>query len=536
MAKDGRLAFPIACAFAGALFTALWLPSARGAAPDDDTDQAIAATLAVQIALQQGREHMLNGRHKAAIDVLEAQVARINGNREYLRVLRDAYRAYIQELRASKRDADARAYIRRLEILDPPSKSDMPKAAIIGVKAVASEEPKSDRVVRAEKGDDPFREENFRRRNAQSLIDQAEKDYAAKRFDAALKAYDQAYQADPAALTECQERWAYCKLSRVFLQLKNPPANGLAYADLHEEVRAAMNLARANPQFLDFAKDLLAQIDERRNCRPVAKETGTESAVRHLNKTPDGWQVAETANFRILHNQSRETAEEVARVAERTRAEMQKKWFGESGETWRPLCEIHLYATAQEYAKLTRESATSPGHSTIRCEGTRVTSRQIHLHCDDPNLLAAVLPHEATHVVLAGQFGDKPLPRWADEGMAVLTEPREMVDRYLGRVPEFARERQLFPLRELLQQEDWPDVRRITPFYAQSVSVVGFLSEKNGPQTFTRFVREGRRVGYEKALQQVYGYKDFNELEQDWRKLALSGKAKSDAGVAERKP
>jgi tetratricopeptide (TPR) repeat protein len=524
------------CAFAGTLVTAFWLPPSRAAAADDDTDQAIATTLAVQIALQQGREHTLNGKYKSAIDVLEAQVARINGNREYLRVLHDAYRAYIQELRAAKRDAEAQIYLRRMEILDPPSKADTPKAAIIAVKPAPDQAPKTDRVVRAEKDDDPFRTENFKQHSAQSLVDQAEKDYAAKHFDAALKAYEQAYQADPSALADCQERWAYCKLSQVFIQLKNPPANGLPYAELEKEVRGALDLASANPRFVKFAKDLLAQIDERRTAKPPDKEAGKEIAVRHLGKTPDGWEIAETANFRVLHNQSRETAEDVGRVAERTRAEMQKKWFGEAGDNWKPLCEIHLYATAQEYAKLSRESETSPGHSTIFCEGTRVTSRHIHLHCDDANLLTAVLPHEATHIVLAGQFGDKPLPRWADEGMAVLTEPQEKIDRYLARLPDFARQHQLFPVGQLLQQEDWPEVRRIAPFYAQSVSVVGFLSEKNGPQTFTRFVREGRRVGYEKALQQIYGYKDFSELEQDWRKMALSDKMKSGIGVAERKP
>jgi hypothetical protein len=35
------------------------------------------------------------------------------------------------------------------------------------------------------------------------------------------------------------------------------------------------------------------------------------------------------------------------------------------------------------------------------------------------------LPHEITHVVLADRFNTKPMPRWADEGMAVLTEPVE---------------------------------------------------------------------------------------------------------------
>jgi tetratricopeptide (TPR) repeat protein len=536
MATDGRFALPFACAFAGTLFFAIGLPTARAAAPDDDTDQAIAATLAVQIALQQGREHMINGKYKLAIDALEGQVAHINGNREYLRMLRDAYRAYIQELRLAKRDSEAQTYQRRMEILDPQSRTDTPKATILDVKPVPEEPFKPDRVVRAEKDDDPFREQNIKRRSVREIVDLAEKEYATKHFEAAMHGYEEAYRADPTTLADYQERWAYCKLSHVFLQLKEPPSGGQAYAELEKEVKKAMNLANANPRFLDFAKDLLAQIDEQRTGKSASKDSGKDVAIRHLAKSPEGWQVAETANFRILHNQSRETAEEVARVAERTRADMQKKWLGDVGDHWKPICEIRLYATAQEYSKATRESESSPGHSTILCDGARVSSRRIHLHCDDPNMLSAVLPHETTHVVLADQFSDKPLPRWADEGMAVLSEPREQIDRYLARLPDFARQHQLFSVRQLLQQEDWPDVRLISAFYAQSVSVVGFLAERNGPQTFTRLVREGRRVGFEKALQQVYGFKDFNELEQEWRKAVLSDRIKPGAGVAERKP
>jgi tetratricopeptide (TPR) repeat protein len=536
MAKDGRLALPFACAFVGTLVAALLVPAARAGTPDEDTDQAIANNLAVQIALQRGREFMVNGKYKAAIDVLEAQVARINGDREFLRVLRDAYRSHIQELRLAKRDAEVATYTRRMEIIDPQAKTDHPKATIIAVKPLPEETPKTDRVVRAEKEDDPFRDGNIRKRTAQELVDQAEKEYAVKRFDVALNAYEEAFQVDPAALTECKERWAYCKLSQVFFQLKNSSAAEPAPPDWEKEVRKAMSLASANKQFLLFANDLLGQIDDRRSGRPSGKDSGKEVAVRHLAKTPEGWQIAESTNFRIVHNQSRELAEDVARAAERTRIEMQKKWFGEAGDTWKPVCEIHLYLTAQEYAKSTHESESSPGHSTLYCEGTRVTSRQIHLHCDDPNMLTAVLPHETTHVVLAGQFGNKPLPRWADEGMAVLTEPREKIDRYLVRLPDFERQHQLFTVRQLLQQEEWPEARLISAFYAQSVSVVGFLTEKGGPASFTRFVRDGRRVGYEKALQQIYGYKDFNELEQDWRKVALSERTKPGAGVAERRP
>ena len=47
-----------------------------------------------------------------------------------------------------------------------------------------------------------------------------------------------------------------------------------------------------------------------------------------------------------------------------------------------------------------------------------------NLRADHPQVLTAILPHEVTHVVLADLFTTQQIPRWADEGMAVLAEPR----------------------------------------------------------------------------------------------------------------
>src|SRR5579885_2843075 len=64
----------------------------------------------------------------AAVHVLEQQLAKINGNREYLACLRDAYRGHIKELRQAGRGDEAQTYLRRLEILDPGARLDFPDA------------------------------------------------------------------------------------------------------------------------------------------------------------------------------------------------------------------------------------------------------------------------------------------------------------------------------------------------------------------------------------------------------------------------
>src|SRR5205085_9962184 len=198
--------------------------------------------------------------------------------------------------------------------------------------------------------------------------------------------------------------------------------------------------------------------------------------------------------------------EKAAQVAERTRDEMLRKWFGDSGEAWPQKCDLFLHANAQDYAQATGVPANSPGHSEIRQEGAHVVSRRMHMHCDNPNMLGAVLPHETTHVVIAGKFGDKPVPRWADEGMAVLTEPREQIDRHLRNLPKHSQERQLFYLRDLMRLEEYPEPRRVGAFYSQSVSVVEFLSGQKGPQVFAKFLHDGMHGGYEEALRRHYGY------------------------------
>ena len=148
-------------------------------------------------------------------------------------------------------------------------------------------------------------------------------------------------------------------------------------------------------------------------------------SVSHLGRNKEGWMVAESPYFRIFHNHSQEQVEKIANVAEKTRLEMYRKWFGNSGPEWSPKCEVYLHPTAQEYAEGTGVPPNSPGHSRIDQDpkAGRVAGRRMDMRCDNPNMLDAVLPHETTHVVLAGMFGSFFVPRWADEGIAVLTEP-----------------------------------------------------------------------------------------------------------------
>ena len=140
---------------------------------------------------------------------------------------------------------------------------------------------------------------------------------------------------------------------------------------------------------------------------------------------PEGvaWQVHETPNFRIFHCDAR-LAEAAGQAAEAARAVQAKRWGSPALQRpWAPRCDIYLYPNGKAFAQETNQPENSPGFSTMVSNGNRVTARRTNLRADHPQLLTAILPHEVTHVVLADLFTTQQIPRWADEGIAVLAEP-----------------------------------------------------------------------------------------------------------------
>jgi tetratricopeptide (TPR) repeat protein len=523
MAKDGLIA--LLCAFA---LGAPHLLSPAQAAPGDDRDSMIATTLVVQTAMQQARDFLLRNDSKSAVQVLEAQLARINGNAAYLTLLRDAYRARIKELRLAGQEAEAQRYLERLQVLDPGAALDgsfvrganapAQPAPQAPAKPTAAAPPKTDATARGkmEEEEDPFRPaREDKQGKGRSLLARAESEFSNRRYKEAGQLFEQAHQVDANVVAGCLDRWAYCKLFRVVEQLNQTGASP-SWSDLEQETRQALAMA---PK-LDYAQQLLAEIDKRKTAKTAKEPT---VAVQHYEADANGWARAETANFRVFHAQPREVAEQAAQIAERTRTTIAAKWFGGFKDDWSPRCDIYLYATAQEYRHATQAPADSPGHSTFRSDAGRIISRRIDLPCDDVNnMLVAVLPHEATHAVLAGQFGDQRIPPWADEGMAVLTEPRDRIERHLRNLPRCRREDQLFSVKDLMTMTNYPDPRYITAFYAESVSLVEYLSAEKGPQEFSLFLREAIRNGYEASLQKHYGHRSFDELQQKWVQKAFN--------------
>jgi hypothetical protein len=506
----------------------------------ENGDATVASALAVQTALKQGREQLLHNEYQAAVTTLESQLAYINGNQVYLKALQDAYRGRIKELRLAKQETEAQRYLRRLLILDKGAIADHDLTGNSGTKAAAQTgaEPASRApIVRAKSAEErperhlvPSRSE----KGVREILTLAEEEYKERHFNKARLLYAQAHQADPGVTAAYREHWAYCKLHFVAEQIEQAERVRPVWSDLEKEVRQARDWAASLPRLDAYGEYLLGKIAQCRESMPSdAGRAESSVTVRHSETAREGVYLAETANFRVFHRQSREFAERAAQIAERTRTLVQQKWLGSVEEPWSLKCDIVLHATAADYGRETGKHGL-PGHSTLRLENGRMVQRRIDVHCENPTLLEAVLPHETTHVALAGACGGQLPPRWADEGMAVLTEPREKVERHLDNLARCRRENQVFRLRTIIEMENYPEnPQHIGAFYAQSVSLVEFLSNQKGPMDFILFLQEGMRYGYEKALQRRYGYSGYDELEQRWSQTAFRERA-MDQGLADR--
>jgi tetratricopeptide (TPR) repeat protein len=528
--KDACMRRPSPFALAGVLLLVLAGPATTqpqakprtavaNAPGEENADERIKHSLLVQSAMQQGRECLNRGEYQIAVRVLEGHLPKINGNSLYLALLEEAYRDYIRELKQKGQEELAQKYLDRLAILDPGV---LLPAAVKPAAPGANAKPPG-MIVRGRSEEDKAEAGQFARL-AQDAVAAGDKEFLAHRYREAGTHYQKAAEYDRNQSAATRERWAYCKLFVVTEQINHPPAEGLDWAALEQEVRVALTLA---PR-MEYGHTVLRIINER--SQAPAKKT---SALQYRSQRPDEWLVMDSANFRVHYNDAA-LADQVLQVAEHTRRAVALKWLGEGNlPVWTPKCDIYLYPNVEVYSRATGVGTESPGHSSIGAvpgDASRVLSRVIHLHVDDPSLLAAVLPHETTHVTLAGQYGAKPIPRWADEGMAILSEPADRVQRHLNSAPNILQEARSFSAAELLQLEEYPGPGMMTAFYGQSVAVVSYLSDLRGPQAFTSFLRTAARESYEAALRKHYSLNGFADLDSRWRQNAI----KADQLAAQR--
>lgn len=231
------------------------------------------------------------------------------------------------------------------------------------------------------------------------------------------------------------------------------------------------------------------------------------------------WFVLETANFQVCCEDSDLPAEHLARHVESLRKELRAKWLGDvSSAAWNPRCQILLYSSRRSYvAAVGRGSERTVGSALVDVEKGRITKRRIDLLGQSTEYLSAALPHELTHVVLKDRFAATALPRWADEGMAILADTDAKQERHFKDLRHAITSRSSFHVAELLAIEIYPPPSRFGTFYGQSASLTKFLVVRKSPEQFTAFIERASTDGYEAALQQFYGISGLPELDRMWR-------------------
>ena len=364
---------------------------------------------------------------------------------------------------------------------------------------------------------------------------------------------------------ERRDQWLYCRASEVVDRINARPKDEAEWAGIKSEIERIRSL-NPNNYLGEYLRDLAAERQASRKkpkqakamvvrgsapeepppaapvARPASNLAAPDPAASAKSPAPSNpaasrigtsvgrWQVFDSVNFRIYHADPA-LAAKVAKAAETARKDLTKRWATKTPRAgWQPSCEIYLYPTAKQYAQMTGQPEDSPGFSTMGMNAGRIISRRVNLRADHPTLVQAVLPHEITHVILADFFTEQQIPRWADEGLAVLSEPADEQRRRAADLATPLAENRLFAVDALMSM-DYPDERYWNLYYAQSVSLARFLVEQGTPAQAIQFLQDAQREGYEPVLRRVYKIDGFPDLQRRWLAYARS-KAETPGVVA----
>ena len=230
---------------------------------------------------------------------------------------------------------------------------------------------------------------------------------------------------------------------------------------------------------------------------------------------------AESKDFVVRSFVGGPDAYDVVRHCDAVCAQLRANVFGLHEATrWRPRCRVVLHASRQSYLRAVGAvGGQTIGSSSITLSGGRVTGRRIDLVATSEGQGLAALPHELVHVLFADAFPTTAPPKWAEEGLALLMDTADKRARHEWDLDVAIRTRSSIPLARLLADSDYPAAQQRAVFYAQSLSLVEFLTDLKSPTEFVRFVKLSMERGHNHALAAVYGL-DCHQLSRRWWKHA----------------
>jgi hypothetical protein len=208
-----------------------------------------------------------------------------------------------------------------------------------------------------------------------------------------------------------------------------------------------------------------------------------------------------TTNFAVTAP-TEELARQFGEMAEHYRKVKAIEWLGEEMPNWQRPCPLQVTISME-----------GPSGATTFDFSKRPIDQFMQIKGPKERLLNSVLPHEITHTVFAYYF-KKPVPRWADEGGAVLSEDDIERARHDKMCRQLLNAGHAFKLHSLFSLSDYP--HDVMVLYAEGFSVVRFLVESSDRPTFLKFVKHGLQQGWDNSVQTFYRYHSVSELEQAW--------------------
>jgi hypothetical protein len=506
-------------------------------------------------AVDEARALIARDEPAAAVDRLETALLETPRDRlpALLEVLRSAYDLAATRAEATGKTSDAKHYREALKLLsvEVPKKKPPTEKEVLPEQTSPAEEMPEDRPK--EKVAIPSAEV------APGELARGDAAWKARRYLDAGASYARLAKAGKLP-PQRSDQWAYCRLVAVLERINGGPKSPPEWAEIHAEIdhirllspknwyseylrnvvversggvrpadpsrlvvrgaapeepppaRSPKTRTVANPAPRTTIPPSLPSAPE----EPVKEEAAAPVEIGRAGPSYGNWKTYVTANFQIFHNDE-ELARKVALRAESARRDSAKRWTGaEPKSLWTPKCDLYLYPTAAIFAQETQQPPESPGFSTAGLSGGRVTARLVKLRADNDKMLDAVLPHEVTHIILADLFPVQQIPRWADEGMSVLSEPEAEQALRARDLADPFRKDVLFHL-DVLMKTDYPSGSYWALFYAQSVSLTRYLVGQGTPPQFIRFVKATQQTNIDTALRQHYKIDGVAELEARWK-------------------
>lgn len=244
-----------------------------------------------------------------------------------------------------------------------------------------------------------------------------------------------------------------------------------------------------------------------------------------LSIRADGiWTVVESPNFVCRSRLPLEDARRLAMSCEAWRTRLRKAWISQPEvANWVPKCtvQVHTDQIAYNHA-LNRPGDSSVGSTMMNFDQQRTTLRRIDVRADAKDWSNAALPHELTHVVLGERFGGHALPRWADEGIAMLSESAEKQEVRLSNLRTLLSNRLTMGMGELVRTTRMPAPQYRDAFYGQSIALTSLLVRRSSPARFADFIEDAQRRGLDAALTTHYQVAGVAGLETEWNEWIRS--------------